>query len=65
MIDIGIQGGNPSWMPSTSINTEALGVYTEDLRGNDVPVVGTQLQALIAGGPGVGDALVFVTYINP
>ena len=64
MIDIEVQGGS-IWMPSTSINTQVVGVYTENLNGNDLPVVGTQLRALIAGGPAVGDALVFVTYINP
>ena len=58
------EAGGAIWMPTTSINTQLTGTYTEELQGNDAKLSTTgQLQAEIIGAPLSGASLVYVEYV--
>lgn len=59
--------GPTIFMPPSKINTGLLGVYKEELPGNDTDMgtIGdTQLLASITGAPTVGEAKVYVKWID-
>ena len=56
--------GGIVWMPTTSINAQLPGIYTEDLAGNNAKLVTAQLESQISVPSfGGGSALVYIDYI--
>ena len=59
-----VEDGGPTLMPTSSINTQLIGTYTEELSDNNTKLNNTgQLRSDLFGGPLVGQSLVYVEYI--